>query len=73
MFIAAITMATVLILALVAFSFGFYIGGKLSKKEKTEYSHSELSPEERQRTERVNREIKNMLSYDGTAQEEIDV
>ena len=73
MLTAATTMAAVLIMAIGAFFLGFYMGKIIPKKKTPTVEFRELSPEEKMKTERTNREIKNMLSYDGTAQNDIDV
>ena len=64
------------ILAILSFIAGFFIGEKLSPKtKKPKFTQKEkmMSDEERRKAERTKKEIANMLSYDGTKQDEITV
>lgn len=63
-------------LAILSFMAGFFIGEKLSSKtQKPKYTPKEkmINDEERRKAERTKKEIANMLSYDGTTQDEITV
>ena len=62
------------ILAVVMFILGFIVGTHVNTKPKTKpLSGKELSAEEKRKTEILNREVRNMFSYNGMPQEEIDV
>lgn len=69
-----IAVSAVLLLAVSAFSLGFYMGKTFCPKAAYEpATKKEITADEKRKTERFNKEISNMLSYDGTIQEEIDV
>ena len=65
-----------LILAILSFIVGFFIGEKLSslhKKPKLTPKEKMMDDDERRKAERVKKELANMLSYTGDKQEEIIV
>jgi energy-converting hydrogenase Eha subunit F len=65
-----------LILAILTFIAGFFIGEKLSQKQqKPKFAPKEkmINDDERRKAERVKKELANMLSYTGDMQEEITV
>ena len=64
------------ILAILSFIAGFFISGNLlHKQRKPKFAPKEkmINDEERRKAERTKKEIANMLSYTGEAQEEIIV